>query len=344
MSKKFKNKDLAARLGVSGTLVSLVLNNKGDQHGISKATQEKVLMAAKQMGYFNTIYENNSTSPAEETPGVIGMIVSSMSDHFICGITPYLHDALTGIGFGFSLITRDPDDIRFDRLIAAFKKFFSGMILVGDAADDSTIRALRNADYPFVVLDSNNMHGRINSVNTDFNAGADLIADHISKMGYKNIVIITGKQSEKVNTNRIEILEDAILKLPGIKKPVIRELEKVNSADEYNFNNIETLLRPPFRAEIFITVSSSMVYPLLRFLERKKQRIPQDLALISAEEGIGFDLLNPPVTCLRKPLASMAMKTTNMIWTEIKNGGKSKYKRQVNTTPELVIRTSCGTI
>ncbi|MBN2633373.1 MAG: LacI family DNA-binding transcriptional regulator [Bacteroidales bacterium] len=344
MSKKFKNKDLAARLGVSGTLVSLVLNNKGDQHGISKATQEKVLMVAKQMGYFNTLYENNSTSPAEETPGVIGMIVSSMSDHFICGITPYLHDALTGIGFGFSLITRDPDDIRFDRLISAFRKFFSGMILVGDAADESSIRALRNADYPFVVLDSNNMHGRINAVNTDFKAGAGLIANHIGKMGYRNIVIVTGKHSGKVSTHHTEILEDAVLKLRGINKPVILELEKINTADEFNFNQIETLLRPPFRAEVFITTRSSLVYPLLRFMGRKKQRIPQDVALISAEEGIGFDLLNPPVTCLSKPLASMAMKTANMIWTEIKNAGKSKYKRQVSTVPELIVRNSCGNI
>jgi len=33
MGKKIKNKDIAARLGLSGTLVSLVLNNKADQHG-----------------------------------------------------------------------------------------------------------------------------------------------------------------------------------------------------------------------------------------------------------------------------------------------------------------------
>ena len=53
MGKKFKNKDLAAKLGVSGTLVSLVLNNKADQHGIRKDTQEKVLALAKQMGFFS---------------------------------------------------------------------------------------------------------------------------------------------------------------------------------------------------------------------------------------------------------------------------------------------------
>ena len=39
MGKKFRNKHLATRLGVSGTLVSLVLNNKADQQGIRKETQ-----------------------------------------------------------------------------------------------------------------------------------------------------------------------------------------------------------------------------------------------------------------------------------------------------------------
>ena len=53
MGKKVKNKDLAARLGLSGTLVSLVLNNKAEQHGIRKDTQERVLALARQMGYFD---------------------------------------------------------------------------------------------------------------------------------------------------------------------------------------------------------------------------------------------------------------------------------------------------
>ena len=52
MGKKFRNKDLAARLGVSGTLVSLVLNNKADQQGIRKDTQEKVLQPCKANGLF----------------------------------------------------------------------------------------------------------------------------------------------------------------------------------------------------------------------------------------------------------------------------------------------------
>ena len=90
MGKKIKNKDLAAKLGVSGTLVSLVLNNKADQHGIRKETQERVLALARQMGYFSSLAEKNEISPVEEAPGIIGMIVPSQTDPFVIGIAPYL--------------------------------------------------------------------------------------------------------------------------------------------------------------------------------------------------------------------------------------------------------------
>ena len=60
------------------------------------------------------------------------------------------------------------------------------------------------------------------------------------------------------------------------------------------------------------------------------------------EEGIGFDLMYSPVTCLRKPLPGMSVKVANMIWSEVKNSGKGKFKRQVNISPELVVRNSCG--
>ena len=39
---KISLKNISTSLGVSNTLVSLVLNNKGDLHGISKETQKLV--------------------------------------------------------------------------------------------------------------------------------------------------------------------------------------------------------------------------------------------------------------------------------------------------------------
>jgi LacI family transcriptional regulator len=343
MSKKFKNKDLAARLGVSGTLVSLVLNNKADQHGISKETQEKVLLMARQMGYFSLMAEKNVVSPVEETPGVIGMVVSSACDYFVTGITPYLQKAFSSIGMGFSIITKEPGDQRFERMIGAFRKFYSGMILVGDAADDSTVRALRSTDYPFMMLENNNMQGRLNAVYTDTAAGAKIIADHIRKLGYKNIIVVTDRSLSRSHGNPTGEMEDALAQIQGINKPVTIELERSVTDDEFNFMQFETFLRPPFRADIIIAMQSYLVYPVMRLFRRRKLRVPQDVALISAEEGAGFDLMYSPITCLRKPLPAMAIKVANMVWSEIKNNGKGKFKRQVSTVPDLVVRNSCGT-
>ena len=342
--KKFRNKDLATRLGVSGTLVSLVLNNKADQQGIRKETQEKVLSLARQMGYFDSMADRNVISPVEEKPGILGMLVPSLNDPFVIQIAPYLQKAFSSIGVGFSIITRDPDDVRYDRLIGSFKKFYSGLILLGDAADDSTIRSLRSSDYPFILLERQVRSQRLNTVNTDTTAGANLVINHIDKLGYRNILIIADNKSFNPDIPDIHELIDAINRKPEMNKPVIIELEKQNSGDEINPLQFDTFLRPPYRADVIVVMTANLVYPIMKYLRSKNMRIPQDIALISMEEGVGFDLMYSPVTCLRKPLANLSVKVVNMIWSEVKNSGKGKFKRQVNINPELMIRNSCGTI
>jgi LacI family transcriptional regulator len=344
MGKKFKNKDLAARLGVSGTLVSLVLNNKADQQGIRKDTQEKVIALARQMGYFENLQDKNETSPVEEKPGVLGMIVPSLNDPFVIQITPFLQKAFSSIGVGFSIVTKDPDDQRYDRLVGAFKKFYTGLILLGEAADESTVRALRSTDYPFVILEKQVKTLRLNTISTDTVAGAQLVVNHIYKLGYRNIVIVADKKTLREDSHAIHDITEALNQKTDINQPVVLELNKPVTGEEIESAQLEKFLRPPYRADVMIIINANMVYPVMSLLRKKKLRVPQDIAVISMEEGIGFDLMFTPVTCLRKPLSGMSIKVANMIWAEVKNSGKSKFKRQVNIPPELIVRNSCGTI
>ena len=344
MGKKVKNKDLAARLGVSCTLVSLVLNNKADQHGIRKDTQEKVLSLARQMGYFDSTESREEVYPVEEKPGVIGMIVPSPQDPFIYEITPYLQKAFSSIGIGFSVITKDPDDQRFGRMVSAFRKFYSGLILVGEAADDYTVRTLRNIEYPLVLLEKNISRLRLNTVCTDLDAGNVLVAGHISKLGYRNALIITDSQKRAADAEILSGLGISLASVSGVSKPESVELRTPAPDDEIDISLIEKYLRPPYSVQILVVLHAGMVYPLMAGLQKRKIRVPQDVALISMEEGIGFNLLHSPVTSVKKPFAGLALKTANMIWSEVRNGGKGKYKRQVNLPPELIVRNSCGTI
>lgn len=344
MKKKIRSKDIAAKLGVSGTLVSLVLNNRADQFGIKKETQEKVLFLARQMGYFNTEGRIETITPVEEKPGIIGMIVPSLNDQFVILITPFLQKAFSSIGLGFSIITKDPDDFRYERLTGSFKKFYSGLILVSDAADDNTIRNLRSGNYPFVILEKSLKDSRINTIYTDPVSASKMVSDHIRNLGYKNIIIAYDRKEARSVKVPLNILCDTINQQTCFNKPVIIDVDNDTANNELNLLAIEKFLRPPFRADIIITMNCSLVYPLLSQFQKLKIRIPQDVALISMEEGIGFDLVYPTITCIRKPVAGIATKIANMIWSEVKNSGSGKYKRQVTISPELVIRNSCGTI
>ena len=342
MGKKLKNKDIAARLGLSGTLVSLVLNNKADQHGIKKETQERVLAVARQMGYFNTLTEKGETVSVEEKPGVIGMIVPHMNDPFIYEITPYLQKAFSSIGLGFSVFTRDPDDMRFSRLTGSLKKFFSGMILVGDAADDTLVRSLNRDEYPVVLLEKTVKRMRLNTVCTDRLSGANIMTEHLLGLGYKNLLIISGDRTAASDKEMLDELKTATKKNKGFSEVQFALINMPKAGDKFDFAQIEGYLRPPHSVEVIILINSEMVFPLFIALQAKNIRVPQDLALVSMEDGIGFDLLTTPITRLRRPLANMSLKVANIIWSEVKNQGKSKYKRQVNLSPELVIRSSCG--
>ncbi|HZM13497.1 MAG TPA: LacI family DNA-binding transcriptional regulator, partial [Bacteroidales bacterium] len=212
MGKKVKNKDIAARLGLSGTLVSLVLNNKADQHGIKKETQERVLAVARQMGYFNAVSEKGETAPVEDKPGIIGMVVPSMNDPFIYEIAPFLQKAFASIGLGFSVFTRDPDDMRFNRLTTSLKKFFSGMILMGSAADDTVVRALNRDSYPLVLLEKSVKRMRLNTVCTDRAAGASLMTAHLMSLGLRNLLIISGEDTASYDKEMLEELKAATKK------------------------------------------------------------------------------------------------------------------------------------
>ncbi len=170
------------------------------------------------------------------------------------------------------------------------------------------------------------------------------MVNHIESLGYKNIIILADKKTFRENVIVLKDVLSAMETKKEINKPVIIEVDRPVAGNEIDSSKFDQYLRPPYRADAIVVINADLVYPLMSLMRKKKLRIPQDIAILSMEEGTGFDLMFSPVTCLRKPLSGLSIKVVNMIWSEVKNSGKGKYKRQVNLSPELIVRNSCGTI
>lgn len=66
-------KEIAERLGVSQSTVSVVLGGRGDSVRISKETQKRVQDMAREMNYRPNIYARRLRHAEEEVPYVIAV-------------------------------------------------------------------------------------------------------------------------------------------------------------------------------------------------------------------------------------------------------------------------------
>jgi len=343
MGNRVKIKDIAEKCGLSNTLVSLVLNNKASLHGIKPDTQEKVLFIARQMGYFENIPAGKRI-PRTPAGNIVGMIVPDLQNHFLFEIGPLLNQAFASIGLTFCVISKNKNEESFVTVLQELKKIFSGLILYGDAADDLTVRTLNKSHYPFVVLEKKITRQRINEVNSDYLEACRLVAMHILKLDYKRISIIEKKDCSSCMIETRLLVESMQKIIPGLSISKYALAGNINPDDASDTGELIKALRPPEASQLFVVKHSELVYPLLSLLKKKRIRVPSDIALIAMDNGAGFSLLDPPVTRINRKYASLAAKTSQLLWSEVKNNGRSKYKRSVKITPELIVEKSCGSV
>src|SRR5687767_15838540 len=107
MSKRTTINDLAKALNLSPTLISMVLNGKGDQNKISKTTQKRVLQMAKKMGY-----TPNQSARALRTgrTNVIGLIVPDIANAFYSGLARRFEELLQQQNYRIILGSTDEDE------------------------------------------------------------------------------------------------------------------------------------------------------------------------------------------------------------------------------------------
>jgi LacI family transcriptional regulator len=117
MSKKIKITDLSKILGLSPTLISMVLNGKGKENKISEATQQKVLETARKLNY--TPNQSARALRMGKT-FVIGLIVPDISNVFFSRIARHMEDELWKHGYRLVIGSTDENPDNEQRLINLF--------------------------------------------------------------------------------------------------------------------------------------------------------------------------------------------------------------------------------
>ena len=179
--------DVAARAGVSKSLVSLALRGSPKVSDVSRQAIEK---AAAELGY-----RPNATarSLADRRSRTIGINMAELDNPIFPQMLSAAHSVIRDHGYNTMLVSgeRDPE-LESTELAKLLEFQIEGLILVSHRLPAATVRALA-AEVPTVVLTLREITGPgIDSVTTDDEAGARMAMQHLFDLGHENVAHISG--------------------------------------------------------------------------------------------------------------------------------------------------------
>lgn len=319
--------DVAARAGVSKSLVSLALRGSPK---VSDSSRETIVKAARELGY-----RPNATarSLADRRSRTIGINIAELDNPIFPQMLTGAHTVIRERGYNTMLVSgeRDPDTEHAE--LAKLLEFqVEGLILISHRLPAATVRTLA-ADVPTVVLTLRGITGPgIDSVTSDDEKGARLAMQHLFDLGHSRIAHLSGGTLE-----------------PGVVRERVyrEEMERAGLADQIrvvngNLTNEGGLEagrilvqggNPP--TAIFAANDVSAISTMAA-CEEHGLRVPEDVSIIGYD-GVSMGALSTiNLTTIAQPLTVMGSSAAERLFDRM-DGTKIKG-HSVMLEPELVVR------
>lgn len=345
--KKSSLEDVAKALGVSKTLVSMVLNGKGSQYGISKKTEERVWKMVAEMGF-----KPNATARKLRTgkSNVLGLIVADISNPFYSKIARSLEDAASKKGYHMLICSSDENPTREADLIGILADHHQvdGLIVSSTLDDPQMFDRLQKQNTPFLLLDREFSSGLFPSVTVDNRKGAEILIQHLINKGVKSIGVITLSPSHlSTLKGRITGYKDALKKNKiELKESLLREVCFENLREDI-IKEVDFLLSPENKVNAIFALNNLVALYTLEAIHQKGLKIPSDVALVSFDDIELFKFTSPPITAISQPLEKLGEHAMELLFTLMNNKGQENgnaitSNQRIVLPVELMVRQSCG--
>lgn len=208
-SKRPTQADVAALAGVSRGTVSLVLNRQSGHVPISRATRERVLAAARELGYSPNPVAQMLASGRNR---IIGFF--AFEGTFPYGQEDFHHPYLVGVereacerDFDLLLFTRqDPGRSKhIYRNGMNSLRLADGTIFIGNDPDSEGLERLLAEGYPFVLIGRTRLpRGRIDAVVHEHLGAARRTTEHLLALGHRRLAFLADAVDAEYIADRLD--------------------------------------------------------------------------------------------------------------------------------------------
>jgi LacI family transcriptional regulator len=335
------SRDVARLAAVSRTTVSYVLNNSDSSITISDATRQRVLDAARDLGYHPNAA---ARSLRRQKAGVVGLVTYDSSDRM--GSNAFMWLVMEGVmselaPAGIKLIVEAADADGPDPCVSLARGgHVDGLIVTGSRPIDTDLRVL-HADGTPIVLWGRLSGSDLPFVDIDNVAAARSAVEHLLDLGHTRIGCIT---------NAPPLTDTAAAdRLLGYRSALERRrirfdetLVRHASFDERSgLDAMTSLLEldPPPTA-VFVA-SDEVALGALKAAKLARARVPDDVALVGFDDLPFSPYVEPALTTVRVPAREIGVVAARSLIDAISHPNGRRKPSTVLAT-ELVIRDSSG--
>jgi len=195
-------------------------------------------------------------------------------------------------------------------------------------------------NFPFVLIDRHYPDLETDYVIADDRGGVEQAVEHLILCGTSKIGFVNLKSNLDALHNRFLGYKNTLEK-HGIlfRAEYVHELNQATYIEEMNavFNAYQN---EEESVEAIVFSTHYLAACGIREIRSRNLRVPEDYKIISYEENSTFDLIDPPVTAVKQPVAEIGSRAVEILLEKLNS--EKKNPTQVVLKTGFVVRKSCG--
>lgn len=306
-NKKTTLADLSAYTGLSITTISRVLNGKSDEFRISKASQEIVRKAVKELDYRPNF---SAQSLRRSSVHTLGLLVPSIENPFFANIASLVIREAHKYTYPVMVIDTGESPLEEENALETLMaRNVDGIIAAPSSETPGRFSEIAE-HIPVVLIDRYFEDVDIPYVTTDNYLGAYKATELLINKGHRDIMCLQGSPLSITTRKRVLGYSDA-MRTAGL------EAHMTISGNEYSIQSgyIETKLRilsgKPLTA--IFAQSSTILLGAIKAIREHGLRIPEDISIISFDNNVFLDYLNPAITRVAQPIENLGIIATKLM-------------------------------
>lgn len=293
-------RDIAEKMEVSSSLVSIVLSGKGKQKRIKSDTIHRIEKAAQEMGYRPNL---QARALRTNKSGLIALVVPDISNHFFARMSKRMEELSFSSNYELLIGSFDEDKEKFRRLIERFISVnVEGMIITPQISSTSIIEGIKKSGIPFVFIDRYLSDLKSTFVVSDNKTAAMSLTQALILQGAKKIASVTYSFKSTAHSDRIEGYRHALQESNINQDEHIFSISPQNLEQEMNLA-IEKILSLDIDAVFF--TNNALGISGLKHLIKLGYKIPKDIKVACFDHADSFQLFAGGVWCAEQNLEVM---------------------------------------